>query len=226
MLTNPPMNNTQLLNIKAIKAWFENFNTYYPYPNLKTQAENYSYLLKINSLLPHKIEYKYIDCSYFIYLSIFHFNSNAASALCKSIQKVETYLKKEYNIYIHSQYPLAVHFALLAKSTTFWDNSMYDYFELVDLDKLSPGTIVAWIFDSFLNPKNDRFILDYDTGHVGCITSHIEDNSIEICHSVPRKDDPKPKKQGGPCITRLNSKGHILENIKRKQNGGAIRFKK
>ena len=48
---------------------------------------------------------------------------------------------------------------------------MHKYFELVSMDDLTPGTIVSWAFDGFLNPRDKEFQLEVDTGHVACVTS-------------------------------------------------------
>lgn len=225
MLTHPPFTHDQILNIRAIHAWFNNFNTYYPYPNLKTQAENFAHIIRHNSLHQHKIEYRYIDCSYFMWLCIFHFKPEAAAALRFNMNKVERYLKKTYNIHVESQYPLAIHFALLSRNTDFWDSKMHKYFEPVSMDNLTPGTIVSWAFDSFLNPRNKKFQLEVDTGHVACVTSlPNKKREIQMCHSVPKKLDPK--KQGGPTETSFTLDGYIMKNIKNEKTpGGAFRLK-
>ena len=122
-----------------------------------------------------------------MWLCIFHFKPEAAAALRFSMNKVERYLKNTYNIHVESQYPLAIHFALLSHNTDFWDSKMHKYFEPVSMDNLTPGTIVSWAFDSFLNPRNKKFQLEVDTGHVACVTSlPNKKREIQMCHSVPK----------------------------------------
>ena len=99
MLNHPPFTHEQILNIQVIYAWFNSFNTYYPYPNLKTPAENFAHIIRHNSIQQHKIEYRYIDCSYFMWLCIFHFKPEAAAAIRFSISIIERYLKNTYNIH-------------------------------------------------------------------------------------------------------------------------------
>ena len=226
MLTYPPLSLDQIQGCRTIKSWY-NFTKYYPKPDFNLLSTNYAHTIKINSRNPHLIEYKNIDCSYFIWLTIFHFNRDAALAIRASIPKIEAYLKRTYDIYMKSSYPMAIHFALLARDDSLWHESMYNHFELVDFNNLSEGSIVAWAFDTFLQPKNSRFNLDVDTGHVACVSSSVfNENKIKMCHSVPRKNDPKPKKQGGPTESTFTLDGYILKNIANgRTTGGAFKFK-
>ena len=221
MLNHPPYTHEKVNNIKIIKRWF----TYHRFDNTKTNAEDFAAILSYNSLQPHGINYKNIDCSYFIYLSIFYYNKHAGYALINSLKNVEEYLKTNYNIYINSFYPLAIYFALLAENKNLWHDSMHKYFELVPINKLTPGSIIAWGFESFLNPKTNSFKLEFDTGHVGCVTNS-DGSNIKFCHSVPRKDDPKSIKQGGPTETDYTLSGHILQGLSKGMRvGGAMRLK-
>ena len=224
MLTQPPFTHEELISIKAIKAWFT-FDTIYTRPTLESESHIFAHIIRQNSSIPHHIEYRHIDCSYFMWLCIFHFNTEAAIALRFSIPNVERYLREKYNIHITSNYPLAIHFALLSQNTNLWDRSMYKYFELVSMDNLNPGTIVSWAFESFLHPKTSQFKLEVDTGHTGCVCA-IHNNEISFCHSVPKKDDPKPVKQGGPTESIYTLDGYILKSISRGVRiGGGLKLK-
>ena len=216
--------NNLLNQLTKLKSLFKSNST-----NINNLSNNeFSLILKSICTSENAISYDNIDCSYFIWLCIVHYNVRAAISIKNSLINVETYLSKEYDIYIKSDYPLAIHFAILAKYPyKTWHPSMFTYFEPIsELGYLVPGAIVSWAFNSFVYNQNSKFTLDIgDTGHVGCVSSNIKNNIFNLCHSIPKKDDFS-KGTGGPSETTFNLKSNKMNDITTGMViGGAFKFK-
>ena len=98
---------------------------------------------------------------------------------------------------------------------------MHKYFEPdSNLDNISPGTIVAWAYNSFIIKKKT------DTGHVGMVTSPLsKNNKFYMTHSIPQEKDLE-KNKGGICTTIFHKDGLIVDMIKRyKLIGGGFKLK-
>ena len=213
------LSKSEIENIREIKLWFIENRGY-------NNALDYSKIIQKNCTMDHTIIYKNINCSNFIWLTIVHYNYLAAVAIKKSLKNVDKYLKDTYKIVLYKySHPLAIHFALLSINTDLWDELMFKYFEIVDIENLTPGCIVSWIFESFINNTASKFTMEErNTGHIGCISSILQNRRVKMCHSVSRIDDPK--NNSGPTETNFTLDGYIFGNIARgKIPGGALRFK-
>ena len=178
-----------------------------------------TYIKKL-CLLQSGITYDMIECSQFIWFSIKAFDKNAANAILDSMPNVFKFCK-QYNINLptYRGYPHAIHFAILSDFAETWHPSMYKYFKIVPINKITPGCIISWRFNNYGIDTQQS-----DTGHTGCVTSYIsEDNRFYFSHSIPANKDPK--NIGGPTQTIFSVKGNILKSIiDEKMIGGALCF--
>jgi hypothetical protein len=212
---------TTMNSLKELRFWFDDdlSSKYY------NQAEILAMILR-ESQKWSTIKYEDIDCSYFMYISIYYFNIDAGLALLNATKHIESFIQSEFNLYISNSYPLAIHFAVLAKYPEVWTPELHKYFELVNihtkpLDTLQPGTIIAWAYNSFLNKKSVS-----DTGHVAIVSSTVsQNNKFYMTHSIPKEKDIQ-KKRGGICTTIFSTTGQILNQIRSyKIIGGGFKLK-
>nr|QFG74904.1 MAG: hypothetical protein [Megaviridae environmental sample] len=212
---------TTMNSLKELRFWFDDdlSSKYY------NQAEMLAMILR-ESQKWSTIRYEDIDCSYFMYLSIYYFNIDAGLALLNATKHIEAFIQKEFNVYVSNPYPLAIHFAVLAKYPEVWTPELHKYFERVNihtkpLDTLQPGTIIAWAYNSFLNKKSVS-----DTGHVGMVSSMVsQNNKFYMTHSIPKEKDIQ-KKRGGICTTIFSTTGRTLDQIRSyKIIGGGFKLK-
>ncbi len=206
----------KIKDLKELKFWFDD--------DLSSQYYNQGEILAAILRESQKwstIKYENIDCSYFIYLSLLHFNLHACLAIKNNLKNIEAFIQSTLGVTVSNPYPLAIHFAVIARYPECWSKDMHKYFEPdSNLDNISPGTIVAWAYNSFIIKKKT------DTGHVGMVTSPLsKNNKFYMTHSIPQEKDLE-KNKGGICTTIFNKDGLIIDSMRRyKLIGGGFKLK-